>query len=90
MLSAWMGAVIEPAGGRGAIGSILSGGEEILSLPEMHNSSAEEIADRIVTLGSKGMWKANIPADERLRFDNVGIVFTSYQHYACGLRLPKR
>ena len=77
-----MGNAVDPVGGYA--GSILSSADdERLSLPVMHDASVEEIANRIVTLGSKGMWKANIPAEERLHFGNVAIEFTSYQRYAC-------
>ena len=81
----WMGTVVDPATGYG--GSILhSSDDEHLRLPVMHDASIEEIANRIVTLGSKGMWEAEIAAEGQLTRSNVGIEFTSYQHYPCAGR----
>ena len=78
----WMGTIVDPDTGYG--GSILhSLDDEKLHLPVMHDVSVEEIANRIVTLGSKGMWQANIAAEGKLTRSNVGIDFTSYQHYPC-------
>ena len=86
-LSSWMGTVVEPVSGYA--GSILGSlSDERLTLSEMHDASVEEIANRIVTLGSKGMWRADIPAEGHLNFGSVGIRFTSYQHYPCAKATP--
>jgi hypothetical protein len=41
----------------------ISPGEEILHLPESRNVSVQEVADKMVSLGSKAMWIATDTSD---------------------------
>jgi hypothetical protein len=41
----------------------ISPGEEILRLPESRNVSVQEVADKMVSLGSKAMWIATDTSD---------------------------
>jgi hypothetical protein len=80
MLTGWMLGKIDHASGYG--GSILeSTNDERFSLKETPGATTEEIADSIVSLGSKGMWilKANaFPT----RSPSDRIVIEPYQHYS--------
>ncbi|WP_047492432.1 hypothetical protein [Terriglobus sp. TAA 43] len=57
ILNGWMGTVADPKRAFG-IDSISNSEEEVVHLPASENLSSEEIADRIVSLGSKGFWIA--------------------------------
>jgi|GEM_PF-6149827 len=56
-LSGWMFTVVNPGQGF-AISSASNGMEERVHLPASEEVSSEEIANRIVSLGSKGIWIA--------------------------------
>lgn len=57
VLNGWMYTVADPKQGF-AIDSISNSEEEVVHLPASENLSSEEIANRIVSLGSKGFWTA--------------------------------
>ncbi|MFZ0662570.1 MAG: hypothetical protein WAM66_07760 [Acidobacteriaceae bacterium] len=80
MLTGWMLADVDYA--NGYVGSILgSTNDERFSLRPISNATTEQIANRIVSLGSKGMWilKANaFPT----RSPSDSVVIEPYQHYS--------
>jgi hypothetical protein len=57
ILSGWMYTVADPKQ-YFAISSLSNSEEEVVHLPVSENLSSEEIANRIVSLGSKGFWTA--------------------------------
>lgn len=56
-LNGWMYTVADPKHGY-SMSSARNGEEEVVHLPASENLSSEEIAGRIVSLGSKGFWTA--------------------------------
>lgn len=80
-LTMWVEASLDRGGGFG--GSILgSTNDERFTLGDCSGETTEEIADKIVSLGSKGMWifKANAFATSGKLGDEV--VIEPYQHYS--------
>jgi len=80
-LSMWMEASLDRSDGFG--GSIMySTNDERFTLGDCSGETTEQIADKIVSLGSKGMWifKANaFAASDKLRDE---VVIEPYQHYS--------
>lgn len=56
-LNGWISVVVDRQHGF-AVASASNSEEEVVHLPASENLSSEEIADRIVSLGSKGFWTA--------------------------------
>lgn len=80
-LTGWMWTATHPVSGYG--GSILgSTNDERFTLKEMQSATTEEIANKIVSQGSKGMWilrtapsNTHNPSDDRVEVE-------PYQHYS--------
>jgi hypothetical protein len=80
-LTGWMWTATHPVSGYG--GSILgSTNDERFTLEEMQSATTEEIANKIVSQGSKGMWilrtapnDTHNPSDDRVEVE-------PYQHYS--------
>jgi hypothetical protein len=67
----------------GFISSILgSTNDEKLTLPALPPSTAQQIADKIVSLGSRGMWILTMDAVQRRSGWTDGIKIEPYQHYS--------
>lgn len=80
-LTEWLRFAVDPAKGFGAsIGGALN--DERFTLKTFQNSSTEEIADRIVSLGSKGMWIFRADASSYNGGSTDEIDIEPYQHYS--------
>jgi hypothetical protein len=82
-LTALMRAVTEPQRGFGSSIS-LSANEERFTLEGTSAATTEEIADRIVSLGSKGMWIFRADASSTTRPSTDEVAIEPYQHYPDG------
>jgi hypothetical protein len=80
-LTIWMYAVIDPDHGFAA--SVLSStSDETFNLGVIPSATTEEIANRIVTLGSKGMWIFRVAGSPTLSDSTDEVEVFSYQHCA--------
>jgi hypothetical protein len=80
-LTGWVWTGVDGAKGFG--GSILgSTNDERFTLKPMPEATTEEIADRIVSLGSKGMWIFRAAASEGSDPSVDGVEIEPYQHYS--------
>lgn len=80
-LNGWMWAAVDPAAGYGA--SILgSTNDERFILEPIKDATTEEIANRIVSLGSKGMWTFRVAAFSPADLSADRIEIEPYQHYS--------
>ncbi|HEX5233877.1 MAG TPA: hypothetical protein VFW25_00960 [Silvibacterium sp.] len=80
-LNEWMWAAINPAqGSLSSIGGSLN--DERFTLTPMKEATTEEIANRIVSLGSKGMWIFRVAAFHPTDASADQIEVESYQHYS--------
>ena len=80
-LTMWMLAEID--GVTGFAGSILGAtNDERFTFGAMAPSTTEEIANRIVSLGSKGMWILTMDAFDRTGEWTDGVEIKPYQHYS--------
>jgi hypothetical protein len=87
-LTMWMRAVIDPDQGFAA--SILSStSDETFNLGVIPSATTEEIANRIVTLGSKGMWIFRVTGSPTTADSTDEVEIFSYQHCA-DLPMPSR
>ena len=79
-LTIWLRAVVDPTAGSGA--SILgSTNEEHLTLKVAPVATTEDIANQIVSLGSKGMWVFRVGASPLSGVSAVDVDIEPYQHY---------
>jgi hypothetical protein len=77
-LTMWMRAVVNPNGG--SAWSILSStSDERFNLAVIPSATTEEIANRIVTLGSKGMWIFRVAGSPSAESTDAVEIY-SYQH----------
>jgi hypothetical protein len=80
-LTMWMRTEID--GASGFAGSILGAtNDERFTFGAMATSTTEEIANRIVSLGSKGMWVLTTDAFDRTGKWTDGVGIEPYQHYS--------
>jgi hypothetical protein len=80
-LTGWMWAATRPISGYG--GSILgSTNDERLMLEEMRSATTEEIANKIVSQGSKGMWILRMAPNDTHNPSDDQIEVEPYQHYS--------
>jgi hypothetical protein len=80
-LTMWIKTEIDHEDGFG--GSILSStNDERFTLGAIPASTTEELANRIVSLGSKGMWVLTMDAFERDEERTDGVEIKPYQHYS--------
>jgi hypothetical protein len=80
-LTMWMRAEID--GEAGFAGSILGAtNDERFTFGATPPSTTEEIANRIVSLGSKGMWILTTDAFDRTSEWTDGVAIEPYQHYS--------
>lgn len=80
MLTVWLRAVVDPTSG--SFSSILgSTNDERLTLKVAPVAATEEIANQIVSLGSKGMWVFRVGASPLSGVSAVHVDIESYQHY---------
>ena len=87
-LSIWMRMAEDPKPGYG--GSILTAvNDERFTLKEALPASTEEIANRIVSLGSKGMWIFQVDPDAPPANWTDEVSIESYQHYS-NRPMPRR
>jgi hypothetical protein len=82
-LAALMRAVTEPQRGFGSSIS-LSANEDRFTLEGTSAATTEEIADRIVSLGSKGMWIFGADSSSTTRASADELAIEPYQHYPNG------
>jgi len=80
-LTELMRAAADPRRGFGASISV-SSNEERFTLEGTPAASTEEIADRIASLGSKGMWIFGADASATSRASTDEVVIEPYQHYS--------
>lgn len=80
-LTMWMRAAIDPSKGFGASIST-SANEEQFTLEGISAATTEEIADKIVSLGSKGMWIFRTNASPTSGALTDQVVIEPYQHYS--------
>jgi hypothetical protein len=81
LLTTWMRATIDPMAGFG--GSILgSANDERFTLGETLSGTTEEIANRIVSLGSKGMWTFKVEPSPPSGGSTDEVDIEPYQHYS--------
>ena len=79
-LTVWLRAVVDPTAGSGA--SILgSTNDERLTLKVAPVATTEDIANQIVSLGSKGMWVFRVGASPLSGTSAVDVDIEPYQHY---------
>ena len=80
MLTEWLRAAVNPR--HGFAGSILgSTNDERITLRVAGNASTEQIANQIVSQGSKGMWVFRADADQPSGYSTDSIEIQPYQHY---------
>jgi hypothetical protein len=80
-LTMWM--LTEIDGVTGFAGSILGAtNDERFTFGAMAPSTTEEIANRIVSLGSKGMWILTMNPFDRTGERTDGVEIKPYQHYS--------
>ena len=80
-LTMWMQAKLHPGDGY-ALGGLYSINEESFTFPVIASATTEEIANRIVQLGPKGMWVLRAdPVRHKGRPSDV-VEIESYQHYS--------
>lgn len=80
-LTMWMRTEIDHEAGFG--GSILSAtNDERFTFAAMPPSTTEEIANRIVSLGSKGLWTLRTDAFQRTSGATDAVEIEPYQHYS--------
>lgn len=82
-LNGWMWAEVDPVRGYGASiqGSM---NDERFILEPIKDATTEEIANRIVSLGSKGMWIFRVAAFPPADASDDRIEIEPYQHYSNG------
>lgn len=90
-LTMWMRAVIDPKWGF-AMDTLSSTNEERFSVSIPPSATTEEIANRIVSLGSRGMWILRASATSPTGHSTDQIEIEPYQHYSnsviTGPRIP--
>lgn len=80
-LTGWMWTATHPASGYG--GSILgSTNGEHFTLKEMQSATTEEIANKIVSQGSKGMWILRTAPNDTHNPSDYQVEVEPYQHYS--------
>jgi hypothetical protein len=80
-LTMWLGAAIHPEAGYGA--SILgSTNDEQFTISPIPSATTEEIANRIVSLGSRGLWILRVGASNSASPEDDGVEVQPYQHYS--------
>jgi hypothetical protein len=76
----WIGAALHPESGYA--GSILgSTNDEVFTIAPIASTTVEELADRIVSMGSKGMWILRLGSDDPSAPGDDAIEIDPYQHY---------
>ena len=80
-LTGWMWMATHPGSGYG--GSILgSTNDEHFALKEMQSATTEEIANKIVSQGSKGMWILRTAPNNTDSPSDYQVEVEPYQHYS--------
>jgi hypothetical protein len=80
-LTMWIGAVTHPEVGYAA--SILgSTNDEQFTMAPIASATTEEIANRIVSLGSKGLWILRMGASNSASTEDDAVEIEPYQHYS--------
>jgi hypothetical protein len=55
--------------------------DEVLTIAPIASPTVEELADRIVSMGSKGMWMLRLGSDDPSPPGDDAIEIDPYQHY---------
>jgi hypothetical protein len=80
-LNMWLDAEIDPKSGY--LGSLLfSPDDEVFPIETIHSATVEEIANKIVSQGSRGMWIFNAEAVATKGSPGQRIAIESYQRYS--------
>lgn len=82
MLTTWMRAAFDNVGTGGSI--LGSTNDEQISFSHMQSASTGEIADQIVSQGSRGLWILRMDASAKTKAPSDDIEIESYQHYTNG------
>lgn len=79
-LTMWLQNTLHPGGGY-MLGGISSTNEEGFTMPEIASSTVEQIANRIVQIGPKGIWVLHADAVKQRGRPRDTVAIESYQHY---------
>ena len=81
-LTTWMRAAFDNLGTGGSI--LGSTNDEQISVPHLQSATTREIADQIVSQGSRGLWILRMDASATSKAPSDDIEIESYQHYTNG------